>query len=77
MGKSPEYVSIYVKTYTRLVKRKRQEFAIKGCALGGLVSVVLIGCVAGAVGDAVGDADGDADKVTEGCCLAGSAFFNF
>ena len=38
MGKSPEYVSVYVKTYTRRIKRKRQKYAIGGSAVGCLVT---------------------------------------
>ena len=77
MGKSPEYVSVYVKTYTSLVKHKRQQYAIMGCAVGSLASAVLVGCAAGAVGNAVGDTDALADEATEGCCLGVSEFFNF
>lgn len=77
MGKSPEYVSVYVKTYTKLVKRKRQQYAIMGCAAGSLVTGVLAGCTIGVAGAVVGDADGLADEVTEGCCLGGSAIFDF
>ena len=38
MGKSPEYVSVYVKTYTEKVKRKRQKYAIIGSAAGYLIT---------------------------------------
>ena len=38
MGKSPEYVSAYVKTYTMRVKRKRQKHVIGGAAVGCLVT---------------------------------------
>lgn len=38
MGKSPEYVSVYVKTYTMRVKRKRQKHVIGGATVGCLVT---------------------------------------
>lgn len=38
IGKSPEYVSAYVKTYTTRVKRKRQAHVIAGSAAGCLVT---------------------------------------
>ena len=38
LGKSPEYVSVYLKTYTMQVKRKRQKYAIGGSAVGCLVT---------------------------------------
>ena len=39
MCKSPEYVSVYVKTYTMRVKRKRQEHVIGGSIIGCLATV--------------------------------------
>ncbi len=38
MGKSPEYVSVYVKTYTMRVKRKRQKYVIGGSVAGFLAT---------------------------------------
>ena len=38
MGKSPEYVSVYVKTYTTRVKRKRLEHVIGGSVAGFLAT---------------------------------------
>ena len=38
IGKPPEYVSAYVETYTRLVKHKRQKYAITGTVVGCLVT---------------------------------------
>ena len=38
IGKSPEYVSAYVKTYTTRVKRKRQAHVIGGSAAGCLIT---------------------------------------
>ena len=38
MGKSPEYVSVYVKTYMMRVKRKRQKHVIGGATVGCLVT---------------------------------------
>lgn len=34
IGKSPEYVSVYMKTYTARVKHKRQNYAIGGSVVG-------------------------------------------
>ena len=41
MGKSPEYVSVYVKTYTTQVKRKRLKNTIGGSVVGCLTTVGL------------------------------------
>lgn len=43
MGKPPEYVSLYVKTYEQRVKRKRLKYAMYGCAGGSILTVLVIG----------------------------------
>ena len=43
MGKSAEYVSVYVETYTEEVKRKRLKYATHGCVAGGILQGVVGG----------------------------------
>lgn len=56
MGKSAEYVSVYVESYTRRIKHKRLKYATYGCAAGSVVPCVLGICLAGAVSESVGEA---------------------
>ena len=42
IGKSPEYVSAYVKTYTMRIKRKRREQVVGGSIIGCLATVSFI-----------------------------------
>ena len=42
IGKSPEYVSAYVKIYTMRIKRKRQEQVVGGSIIGCLATVSFI-----------------------------------
>ena len=73
LGKSPGYVEFYTVAYTDKAKEIQKGHAALGCIISGCI----VGAIVHAAGNAVGETDGLADEATEGCCLAGSEFFNF